>query len=433
MEKLASINVTRWVNESQAFVEVGTLFRDDSLGRKNPLIGFDYHPEYLENHCRLLPSGIEKAEYGQTLLGGRENKEMVPSYFKQFLPSERNKSVVNSLSGEFHKFDQFQQLAHITKYRGVFGAVQLNYDNETQSNRLPSLEEAVALLETINKGEFSRIDNQALSAMYHPNSETHVVSTFIELNDHHHYCTLRKCADNLEANKLLFIQNMMSECGIDSAFTLKLEGDDGAVYVGQTTGEQIINKNNNTAAMFNTVPASVLLADSKSISSFETHNFAHIHHVASEAIDGVGTEVFKRALFTHLMAQKELSSQHMKFREIKGNQWTLAPQEVCPINLDKNTPFSLPISDTISSYSHVVVNDSLIEMAAGKYSLEREQVEKAVVEIANGLTKINEVAFEAGLSAKDVADLKKSIHDSEVRNYVQESDLNNDKSRGPEL
>lgn len=413
---LETINVTRWLNGSQEFVEVGTLFRDDSLDRKNPLIGFNYHPEYLDAHPRLLPDRYE-SKNGSTLLGGPDNKDMVPNYFKQFLPSERNKSVLNGVSDDFHTLDQFQQINYLTKFRGVFGSVQLNYDAEQQKNQLPKIKEAMALLDVVEQGDYQRANDKTLSAMYHPNSDVHVVSTFIEIDDNHVYCTIKKCKSEKEANELLFAQNLMNECGIESPLTIKLEQGDGEFFVGQIAGEQIINKAKNISVMFNTVPSAVLLADSGYISNFENINFAHINQAVHDSVEDVGAEVFKRALFTHLAGQKELSAKHFKIKEVGDGAWALAPQEVFNVKLDPNIPFNLALTDTISSYTHLKVNDALVDMVIDKYKLKREDVTKAINEVMQGFEKIPEIATNSGLIPSDVRELLYHVKQSELLTF----------------
>lgn len=415
---IETINVTRWLNNIQEFVEVGTLFRDDSLGRKSPLIGFNYHPDYLEKHPTLLPKSHEHGMKSKTFLNSSKNNNMVPSYFKQFLPSERNKSVINALSDEFNKLDQFQQIKHMTKYRGVFGAVQLEYDASQQKNSLPKPHEAMQLLAELEKGEYNALDSKSLSAMFHPNSDSHIVSTYIELGVNHVYCNMKKCVTEREANELLFIQNMMNECGIDSPVAIKLADEDGCLYVGQMTGEQIINKNSGVSAMYNTIPVAVLLADSGYISKFESVNFSHVNKAVSSVVPDIEGEIFKRALFSHLLAQKDISDRHIKVKEVADNKWSLAPHEICKINLDKMVPFNIAISDTISAYTPIKVNEALVEMVVNKYSIDQSTVEAVMDEIATGLENIYEIAMQSGLKPSDITALSDHIINSNIRTFA---------------
>lgn len=431
---IETINATRWVNSTQEFVEVGTLFRDESLGREYPLIGFNYHPEYLSKYPRLLPSCYEETKHGATIIGGNSNKDMVPSYFKQFLPSERNKSVLNAVSDSFHKLDQFQQIEYLTKFRGVFGSVQLNYDADQQKNRLPKIKEAMALLDSIEKGNYKNVNDEALSAMYHPNSEEHVVSTYIELDGNHVYCTLKKCATEKEANEFLFVQNMMNECGIDSPVTIKLSQGEGSFFVGHITGEQIINKEKNVSIMLNTVPAAVLLADSGYISNFESINFNHINQAIKDSVGEVGAEVFKRALFSHLVGQKDFSAKHFKIKETSDGSWSIAPHEVFKINLDDKVPYKLALTDTISSFTALTVNSALIEMVEEKYKLKKEDISRAIKEIATGLEKMPQTALDSGLKPSDINGLSDHIKKSGVLNYALNKEIGQDIApQGPDI
>ncbi|MGP4944063.1 hypothetical protein [Pseudoalteromonas nigrifaciens] len=428
-----TINVTRWLNSKQQFVEVGTLFRDDSLGRAAPLIGFYYNEEYLQNNPGLTPQFKEKSMRGRTLLNDPENMDMVPSYFKQFLPSERNKSVLNALDEDFNKLDQFQQIKHLTKFRGVFGSVQLDYDASQQSNRLPQPVEAMHLLSQLESRNYKSLDSSALSAMYHPNSDNHTVSTYIELGDNHVYCNLKSCATEKEANEYVFIQKMMEKCGIDAAVTVKLEDDSGRFHIGQMTGEQIINKKSGVAAMYNTVPAAVLLADNGCISKFENVNFSHINQAVRSVADISQAEVFKRGVFTHLFAQKDITDRHIKVKEVMDNKWKLAPHEICKINLDANVPFSLALTDTASSYTPIKINDALIDMVASKYRIDVDSINSAITDIANGIEDMNSVAMESGLTPSQLSDLTRYIQTTGINTYLDKEIDKLQDSEGPAL
>jgi hypothetical protein len=427
---IETINVTRWLNSGQEFIEVGTLFRDDSLGRDSPFIGFSYHPDYLESKAGLLPSTPEFGPISRTILNDQKNKDMVPNYFKQFLPSERNKSVINSLSDEFNQLDQFQQLKYLTKFRGSFGAVQLDYDSESQCNRLPKLDEAMALLSQLEKGNYNNLDNNALSAMYHPNADTHVVNIYLEVSGKQVYCNLRKCKSERQANEYVFVQNMMNECGIDSPLTVKLEDNDGGYYVGQMTGEMIIDKGVGVSAMYNTIPVAVLLADTKHVSKFENVNFAHINKAVSSSVGEIGPEIFKRALFTHLFAQKDISPRQIKIREVMDGKWKLAPHEICEINLDKNIPFNLSITDTSSTYTALKINEPLIEMVSAKYSLKPVEIRKAIDEVASGVDKLHDIAIQSGLTPTDIHKLSQHVAQSSIQSFSELTDEHKN-SQGP--
>ncbi|MGP5159841.1 hypothetical protein [Pseudoalteromonas prydzensis] len=425
-----SINVTRWINEAQKFVEVGTLFRDDSLKRMAPLIGFNYHPDYVAAYPRLLPVVAENTK-GLTLLPANNNKGLVPSYFKQFLPSERNKSLLNKISDDFYKLDQYQQIEYLTKFRGVFGAVQLNYDQTQQKNKLPDMAAAINLLDKIDSGNVGNLTNNDLSAMYHPNSDYHVVSTYLELDGNHVYCTLQKHATERAANEVLFIQNLMNECGIESAIAVKLEPGDGSFYVGQVTGEQIINKERCVSLMYNTVPIAAIISDAYQASNYENINFMDINESAQKVVSDLGAEIYKRALFTQLLGQKDVSAQNLKFRE-SGGIWNIAPQEIFNINHDPNTPFKMAFSDTISAYSTIKVNNTLIDMVVDKYKLARELVESSTRDVANGLSKLSEIAFDSGLTRQDAIELSEFIKRTGLLDYCDNDlDLNNSTDNQP--
>lgn len=419
MNKGNFINVTRWINREQEFVEVGTLFWDDSLGRANPLVGFDYLPEYLEKHPRLLPFNIE-GDNGKTIVGKTEHNDMIPNYFKQFLPSEHNKVVFKHTNSDFLNFSQFEQIKYVASFKGTFGAIQLNYDNEGQSKSLPKLDSAIELLEELNAQRYGSLDNNALNALYHPNSDEPVVSTFQEVGGKYFDFTLKKCRDEEYANKLLLIRDLMIKGGANCAVVLKVAGESGNFYVAQTTGEQVIDKNGGEHLMYNTLPVSVLLADSERFSHFEKLNYTHINSALTEAIgENVSKQLLTVALFSHTLHQKSLNDQHIKIKEKSYEKWVLAEHEIVPVEISA-APFQISLSDTISAYDAIEFDDKLVKMLSKNFELSIEDVQGVITKISAALINIDDLADKRGLSRESIAPEIKLIKQSNILGYAKQ-------------
>lgn len=413
------INVTRWVNKEQQFVDVGTLFRDSSRPNSKPLIGFMYNQDYLDRYPSLMPGSIEQDKIKTVLLGPTPEHYSIPHYFKQFLCSERNKSVINALDENFNNYDQFQQLQHLTNYKGSFGAVQLNYDSATQANKLPNIDNAIALLDRIESGDFSNLNSNDLNAMYHPNSGAHSVSTFLEVGDNYVHCTIRSCESEQKINEMLFVQKMMKATGIEPNVVVRIMKEDNRCYVGQLTGEQVVNKKEGTALLYNTIPISSIMAEEGVLSRIEENNFAEINRTFTNSLKGQGISVFKRAMFTHLMGQKDLTDSTFKVKELGNGDWVIAPQEVYNIDLNPNRPYNMAISDTLSAYTDIKFTDNFVSMVAHKFKLPEDEIKKAIIDISQTFQYIHENAISAGMTVTEITPLKRHIDNTGLAVYAK--------------
>ena len=434
------INVTRWVNKEQQFVDVGTLFRDTSKNSIKPVVGFKYNQDYLNKYPTLMPSGVERDKIKTLILAQSPDRYSIPNYFKQFLCSERNKNVINALDENFNSLDQFQQLQHLTKFKGSFGAVQLNYDSETQANRLPNIDSAITLLDKIEAGDFSSLNSNDLSAMYHPNSKAHVVSTYLEIGDNYVHCTIRSCESEQKINEMLFVQKMMKAAGFEANHIIKIQKETNRCYVGQLTGEQVVNKKEGTAILYNTIPVSSLMAEEGVLSRCEENNFSEINRALSKTLNEQGVSVFKRAIFTHLMGQKDLTDDTLKIKEQGNGSWIIAPQEVYNIDLNPNRPYNIPISDTLSAYTDIKFNDNFVVMAARKFNLQTKDIEQAILDISKTFRHIHENAISAGMTITEVSPLKRHIDNTGLSDYAHKLMSKNDNHsnrssdhKGPDL
>ncbi|MDI4652636.1 MULTISPECIES: hypothetical protein [Pseudoalteromonas] len=431
------INVTRWVNKEQQFVDVGKLFRDDSRTNSKPLVGFKYNDDYLERYPPLMPGSLEQDKIKTVLLGRTSEHYSIPNYFKQFLCSERNKSVINALDANFNNYDQFQQLQHLTNYKGSFGAVQLNYDSETQANKLPNIDTAIDLLDKIESGEYSNLNSHDLNAMYHPNSGAHAVSTFLEVGDNYVHCTIRSCESEQKINEMLFVQKMMKATGIEPNVVIKIMKEGSRCYVGQLTGEQVINKKEGTALLFNTIPISSIMAEEGVLTRIEENSFAEVNRMYTKSLKGQGISVFKRALFTHLMGQKDLTDRTLKIKELGSGDWVIAPQEVYNIDLNPNRPYNMPVSDTLSAYTDIKFNDDFVSMAAHKFKLPEVEIKKVIVDISETFQHIHENAISSGMTVTEITPLKRHLDNTGLAAYAKKL-INNEQSdehsqKGPDL
>jgi len=439
MNKNDYISVTRWLNPEQKFVHVGVLFRDDSLNKANPIVGFKYDSDYLAKYPSLLPESFEDNFNEGTIIGDTDYNSLIPSYFKQFLPSEKNKSVFRVIDSEYLEKDQFQQVQHITKFKSALGAIQLDYDNgnDNKFNVSTDMSEAISLLEQVCKGDYASVDEKGLNALYHPNSDTHAVSSFIEINKKFFHCTIKPASDETSVNKQLMYRHIMNACGVECSITMKLEKN-SEFYFGQTTGEQVVDFENNNHLMYNTVPVSALVSDSRKTSHYEPVTYKLINETLNDAIDVKdNAQLLKRALFAHLFKQKNMTVQHIKIKDLGEGRWRLSPQEILEPVYDANIPFKLPFSATVSAYDDLVFDVSFINMMVTNFELTKNEVHEVLGQMEKVLDNIVIHASQFDLSMADIENEIAAINKSELKDYLKKSkpeeSVIEDKDNGPLL
>jgi len=202
---------------------------------------------------------------------------------------------------------------------------------------------------------------------------------------------------------------------------MKLEKN-GSFYFGQTTGEQVIDYENKHHLMYNTVPVSALVSDSKKTSHYEPVTYKLINETLNDAIDVKdNAQLLKRALFGHLFKQKNMTEQHIKIKDIGDGRWRLSPQEILEPIYDGNVAFKLPLSATVSAYDDLVFNDSFVNMMVTNFELSKSEVHSVLNQMDKVLDNIEAHGTSFDLSLEDIKNEVKAIQQSELKMYLNKN------------
>jgi hypothetical protein len=404
------IHVTRWDNEHQEFIDVGLLCESDDLEKPFPAVSFTYADGYLDKYAPLYPKKLLRPD-SSTLINDADYNATLPKAFTPYLPSNTMKDALATLINNFDDMTPFQQLKSVTDIKGDFGAIQLNYNNETQFNSLPhNIEQASHLLDIMSKKNYSSLSVANVNAVY--DYDTHNPSVrMVRWNSEDSYsiATVTYAENLAKAKQALIVQGVMQASGIN-VLDVYIEMHEDSHFIVQHDPQERISRNNADTVVEDSIHIHPLLSSTKYISDETNLCAAEVSNLC-KSIGGNSSakEIYARSVVSQVMNQRNFNINQVKFKDV-GGVWTLSPQLVNPISEDGSTPFQLPLVSGQSNQAQYVFKEQASPMLARAFGITTRQQDKIIDNINDAFSSVAEIAESIGVSPEYAYPIQK-IHE----------------------
>ena len=404
------INVTKWNNQKQSFLDVGYLIRDASLDRENPLVGMSYHVDYLTHNLQLSPISLE-VESSRNLLSDKSHNTHIPKFFRQFVLNDFMKLFVELKRPGFVLLDQFNQLQFITEFVGEFAGVHLNHDKSTQEmSHVNNLNEAATLLIAMQNEDFQSIPIEKVGPLinYHPKNPN-VKIEYKQLDGQYSKGSLHMLESASSLDEVLVLSKLMAKAGINIT-SIRREVVDGAEYLFQTDSSFVLDAQMKHIHQYNTSPISPYLIDARYIDSIDTISESQVSQLLRGINKTMSADIMKRALFFHVFERGLCSTVDLNLVESDVvNSWALQPQGVDYLeHVTKQSKHSL--LPGIPKCYHIELGKSSYTSIAAGFGVQESDVTNAVSDIVQAYSEIDSIADTVGASRQHLLTIKKSFN-----------------------
>lgn len=405
------IHVTRWDNANKTFVDVGMLCESNDLEKPFPLVAFNYTEGYLDKYKPLYPQKMLNND-ASTLVSDAEYNAALPKAFAPYLPNNIMKSALSHLINDFDDMTPFQQLKAVTEIKGDFGAVQLNYNNETQHNSLPhTIGQASRLLDIMRNKEYAKLSLDDVNAIY--NYDEHNPSVrMVHWDNTNAYkiATVSQAENDTRAKQSVVMQGVMAAAGID-VLDISIEKYGDKDFIVQVDPVEKISNQPAETLFEDSIHIHPLMRNTKYISDEANVCASEVGNLC-RAIGGASAakEVYARAVISQVMNQRDFNIKQVTFKEV-GGKLKLSPQLVNPIVLEDDSPFQLPL---VSGQSNLVAynfKEIASPMLARTFGITERQQDKILGVINDAFSLVNSIAESKGISTHHAAAIQK-IHES---------------------
>jgi hypothetical protein len=392
------IHVTRWDNEFKTFVDVGLLCESDGLEKPFPAVSFTYTDGYLDKYAPLYPKKLLRPD-ASTLINDADYNATLPKAFTPYLPSNTMKNALSSMIEHFDDMTPFQQLKAVTNIKGDFGAVQLNYDNETQFNALPhNIEKASHLLDIMNRQDYGSLSMSDVNAVY--DYDTHNPSVRMvrwNSDDSYSIATVSKAESLTKAKQSLMLQGVMEAAGVD-VLDVSIATHEGLHYIVQYDPQERITRNSADTVIADAIHLHPLMSTTKHISDETNLCAAEVSNLC-KSIGGnkSAKEIFTRSVVSQVLNQRDFNIDQVKFKSAEG-KWKLSPQLVNPITEDVTSVFQLPLVSGQSNQVKYAFKEIASPMLARAFGITSRQQEKIIDTINDAFSSVAQIAESKSIS-----------------------------------